>query len=83
MYDEDEVVDAPAVIAYEAVLDDHDWARTRQLVLDGQVFRHEKHAATVHPGVQHKLFVWICETRRPQAHCPCGLYAVTWREDAR
>jgi hypothetical protein len=78
MDDDDDDRDEPEVIAYEAVLDNHDWARTRRLVMAGQVFRHEKHAATVHPGVQHTLFVWICHTRRPQTRCPCGLYTITW-----
>lgn len=81
MYDEDEDRDEPEVVAYEAVLDDPDWHRTRKLALEGTVFRHQKHPAEVHPGLQHKLFVWICETRRPATHCPCGLYALMWLDD--
>ena len=83
MYDEDEDLDDPEVVAYEAVLDDPDWHRTRKLAIEGTVFRHQKHAATVDPGVQHKLFVWICEAHRPAAGCPCGLYALQWLDSTR
>ena len=53
-----------------------DWTSTRKLALEGTVFRHQKHAQAVHPGVQHKLFFWVCEARRPRERCPCGLYAL-------
>jgi hypothetical protein len=66
--------------AYAAVLRNKSWASTRKLAIEGTIFRHSKHPAEVHPGVQHKLFVWICETKRPATHCPCGLYAVQWIE---
>lgn len=64
--------------AYHQVADDEAWQRVLTLAVAGDVLRHEKHPSQVPEGVQHKLFVWVCETRRPQAQCPCGLYRLRW-----
>lgn len=78
IYDPDEIDDDEDVDIYEACLNDRAWIRTRALAVDGERFAHQKHEEEVHPGVQHKLFVWVCEAKRPQRYCPCRLYELTW-----
>jgi hypothetical protein len=78
MYDE---TDDEETWLYKELLEDPIMRRVHWLVMDGQWFRHEKHPGEVHPGVQHKLFTWVCETIRPHTQCPCGLYTITWRMD--
>ena len=63
---------------YREILEDPSLRRVHRLVVDGECFRHEKHPSEVPVGVQHKLFVWVCDTQRPRTQCPCGLYTLTW-----
>lgn len=82
MYDDDrDDDDEKRPPAYTAVVGDQAWTSTRTLAIEGTVFRHTRHPADVPPGIQHKLLVWLCETRRPATHCPCGLYALQWLDD--
>lgn len=77
MFEDDTDTDEEAWL-YNELLSDPTMQRIRRLFIDGSVFRHEKHQSEVHPGVQHKLGTWSCETRRPSQQCPCGLYSLRW-----
>lgn len=77
-WDDETECEDPAETAYRQVAANDLWQRVLTLAVDGDVLRHEKHPVHVHPGLQHKLMVWVCEARRPRPQCPCGLYRLQW-----
>lgn len=69
---------------YNECLMDNNWQRTRVLVIEGQRFQHEKHPERIGYEYDRDFHTprprAVCQARRPQKRCQCGLYELMWSE---